>query len=97
GRLRPKPATSDSASTLVLPQVDPHGGMPLMEALAARRSSREFLPDPLPQPLLAGLLWAAFGINRPEGGRTAPSAIDAQEIDVFAALPSGAYLYDAAK
>ena len=42
GRLRPKPATGDSASTIALPQVDPHGGMPLMEALAARRSPREF-------------------------------------------------------
>ena len=39
-------------------------------------------PDPLPQPLLAGLLWAAYGVNRPEGGRTAPTAINAQEIDV---------------
>jgi nitroreductase len=95
GRLRPKPVTS--ASTIALPQVDPHGGMPLMEALAARRSSREFAPDPLPLPLLAGVLWAAYGINRPDGGRTAPTAINAQEIDVFAALPSGAYLYDAAR
>jgi Nitroreductase family len=78
-------------------EVDPHGGMPLMEALAARRSSREFAPDPLPLPLLAGVLWAADGVNRPEGGRTAPTAINAQEIDVFAALPTGAFLYDAAK
>ena len=58
GRLRPKPASGDSASTIVLPKVDPHGGMPLMEALAARRSSREFAPDALPLPLLAGLMWA---------------------------------------
>jgi nitroreductase len=42
-------------------------------------------------------LWAAYGVNRPEGGRTAPTAINAQEIDVFAALPTGAFLYDAAK
>ena len=97
GRLRPKPASGDNASTIALPQVDPHGGMPLMEALAARRSSREFAPDSLPVPVLAGLLWAAYGINRPDGGRTAPTAINAQEIDVFAALPTGAYLYDAAK
>ena len=96
GRLRPGPAAGDSASTIALPAVDPHGGMPLMEALAARRSSREFAPDPLPLPLLSGLLWAAFGINRPDGGRTAPTAINAQEIDVFVALPTGAYLYDAA-
>jgi len=45
--------------------------------------------------VLSDLLWAAFGVNRPDGGRTAPSAIDAQEIDVYVALPAGAYLYDA--
>jgi SagB-type dehydrogenase family enzyme len=46
-------------------------------------------------PVLSSLLWAAFGVNRRGGGRTAPSAINAQEIDVYVALPSGAYLYDA--
>lgn len=97
GRLRPRPAIGDSASTIALPEVPPRGGMPLMEALAARRSSREFAPDPLPTTVLAGLLWAAYGINRSDGGRTAPTAVNAQEIDVFAALPNGAYLYDAAK
>ena len=97
GRLRPTPAAADSASTIALPQVDPHGGMPLMQALATRRSSREFAPDPLPPALLSGLLWAAFGVNRPDGGRTAPTAINAQEIDVFVALPAGVYLYDASK
>jgi SagB-type dehydrogenase family enzyme len=49
----------------------------------------------LPLPLLSDLVWAAFGVNRPDGGRTAPSAINAQEIDVYVALPTGAYLYDA--
>lgn len=96
GRLRPKPATGDVATTIALPDVDLVGGMTLMQALAVRRSSREFVPDPLPMPVLAGLLWAAYGINRPDGGRTAPSAINAQEIDVFVALPTGAYLYEAA-
>ena len=97
GRLRPAPATGESASTIALPAVAPRGGMPLMEALAIRRSSREFAPDALPPPLLSGLLWAAFGVNRPDGGRTAPTAINAQEIEVFVALPTGAYRYDAAK
>jgi nitroreductase len=97
GRLRPTPATGDGVSTIALPEVEPHGGMPLMEALAARHSSREFAADPLPLPVLSGLLWAAYGINRPDGGRTAPTAINAQEIDVFIALPSGAYRYDAAQ
>lgn len=96
GRLRPTPTTGDSATAIVLPPVDPHGGMPLMEALAARRSSRDFSPEPLPLPLLGGVLWAAFGVNRPDGHRTAPTAINAQEIEVFAALPTGAYRYDAA-
>ena len=59
GRLRPKPATADSASTIALPQVHPHGGMPLMEALAARRSLREFATDRLPLPVLAALLCRA--------------------------------------
>ena len=65
-----------------------------MRALAARHSSRKFASDALPLPMLSSLLWAAFGLNRP-GGRTAPSAIDCQEVDVYVALPAGAYLYDA--
>ena len=96
GQLRPKPAQGDSATSLILPPPDKHGGLPLMEALAKRRSSREFARDTLPLSLLSGLLWAAYGENRSEGGRTAPSALNAQEIDVFVALPSGAYRYDAA-
>ena len=96
GRLRPKPALGDAAPTIALPPVDAHGGMPLLDALALRRSSREFAPDALPLPVLSGLLWAAYGTNRPDGGRTAPSALNAQEVDVYAALPGGAYRYDAA-
>ena len=45
--------------------------------------------------LLSDLLWSAYGINRADGGRTAPSALNAQEIDIYVALPEGAYLYDA--
>jgi nitroreductase len=95
GRLRPEPAKGDAAETIALPEPRRSGGMPLMEAIAERRSSREFAPTPLPLPLLSGLLWASYGVNRPDGGRTAPSALNAQEIDVYVALPSGAYLYDA--
>jgi len=96
GQLRPKPATGDSAPAIALPAPERHGGVPLMEALAQRHSTREFSPEPLSLPLLSGLLWAAYGVNRKDGGRTAPSALNAQEIDVFVALPSGAYRYDAA-
>ena len=96
GQLRPKPAKGDTVTSISLPPPGKHGGLPLMEALARRHSSRDFARDPLPLPLLSDLLWAAYGMNRPDGGRTAPSALNAQEIDVFVALPSGAYRYDAA-
>lgn len=96
GQLRPKPAKGVSATSISLPSPTKHGGMPLMDALAKRRSSRDFASTPLPLPLLSDLLWSAYGINRTDGGRTAPSALNAQEIDVFVALPSGAYLYNAA-
>ena len=96
GQLRPKPAKGDAVPKIALPAPDKAGGMALMEAIAKRRSAREFTRKELPLPMLASLLWAADGINRSDGGRTAPSAMNAQEIDVYVALPSGAYLYDAA-
>jgi len=96
GQLRPKPAKGESATSIPLPPPAKHGGLPLMDALARRRSSRDFASTPLPLQLLSDLLWSAYGMNRADGGRTAPSALNAQEIDVFVALSSGAYLYDAA-
>lgn len=96
GLLRPQPAQGDSPTPVLLPPPAKSGGLPLMEALAKRRSSRDFASTALPLPLLSDLLWAAYGVNRAGGDRTAPSALNAQEIDVFVALPSGAYLYDAA-
>lgn len=95
GQLRAEPAKGDSVISISLPPAEKHGGQPLMEALAQRRSLREFEPTALPLPLLSNLLWAACGVNRGNGGRTAPSALNAQEIDVFVALPEGAYRYDA--
>ena len=80
---------------IALPPPQVTGGMPLMAALSARRSQREFAPAPLPPQVLSDLLWSAFGVNRAAGhGRTAPSAIGAQEIDVYAALAGGLYIYD---
>lgn len=69
GRLRAKPARGAAAVQITLPPPHKEGGMPLMEALANRRSSREFMPDELPLQLLSDLLWAAAGMNRAEGGR----------------------------
>ena len=64
GILRPKPAVGNSAASIALSQSPKQGGLPLMEALARRHSSRDFARDALPLPLLAGLLWAAYGMNR---------------------------------
>lgn len=96
GQLKPQPATGDAASTTYLPAANTTGGLPLMQALARRQSLREFNPAPLPLQMLSDLLWAAAGINRPElGGCTAPSAMNAQEVDVYVALPDGLYRYAA--
>lgn len=96
GRLRPKPAKGGASQEIALPAPETEGGAPLMQALSRRRSEREFARTELPLALLSSLLWAAYGVNRSDGGRTAPSALNAQEIDVYVALSSGAYLYDAA-
>ena len=82
--------------TVVLPKPLWEAGDTLAQALHQRRSGRAFRPDPLSLQTLSNLLWAAFGINRPEtGGRTAPSAHNWQEVSLFAALPEGVYRYDA--
>ena len=81
---------------LALPQPARQGGLSLLEALKARHSSREFSSRALPLQMLSDLLWAAFGINRPpSGGRTAPSAHDWEEIDIYATLAQGAFVYRA--
>jgi nitroreductase len=78
----------------LLPPPRTSGGMPLMQALNERRSIREFALTVLPPQDLADLLWAAAGVNRPVvDGRTAPSAMNSHEVDVFAALPEGLYAY----
>lgn len=88
------PSRSQAVIPLPAPRVE--GGRPLMQVLKDRRSTRAFKPDTLPLPVLSDLLWAAFGVNRPERGlRTAPSAVNWQEIDVYAALPSGLFRYNA--
>jgi nitroreductase len=73
----------------------PGGGSPLMQLLWKRKSSREFSPKPLPVEVLSNLLWAGFGINRPDGKRTAPSAMNWQDVDIYVILSNALYLYDA--
>ena len=86
-------AQEQKSIQLTKPQI---AGNPLMELLAKRSSSREFSPEPLPENILSNMLWAAAGINRPDSGkRTAPTAMNKQEIDVYVATGSGIYLYEA--
>ena len=65
-----------------------------MQALRERRSGRAFSSEKLPMTTLSNLLWAAWGVNRPDGHRTAPSARNSQEIDVYVAMSDGLFLYE---
>ena len=80
---------------VVLPPPQTEGGRPLMQVLKERKTSREFDSEKLSPQILSNLLWAAFGINRPEGKRTAPSAMNWQEIDIYVATADGLFIYDA--
>ena len=88
-------ATAIMAQDIDLPSPRRTGGMPLMEALARRHSSREFDGRALPRQTLSDLLWAAWGYNRPDK-RTAPSSRDKQEIELYVAMKDVLYRYDAA-
>jgi len=78
----------------LLPPPRMEGGMPLMQALKARHSTREFSTQPLPPQTMSDLLWAASGVNRPESGkRTAPSARDWREIEVYVVTAGGVQVY----
>jgi len=86
---------AQETGAIKLPPPETAGGMPLMQALKARHSTRAFGSQPLPPQVLSNLLWAASGVNRPDTGqRTAPSAHDWREIDVVVATAEGAYRYD---
>jgi nitroreductase len=84
------------AQDIKLPNPDKKGGKPLMQTISDRQSVRSFTKDPLSLQQLSDLLWAAWGINRADQKmRTAPSARNTQEMDVYVSLPEGLYLYDA--
>lgn len=79
---------------LLAPQMT--GGKALMQALSQRRTMREFSPKEIPLQIISDMLWAANGINRPDSGhRTAPSAMNMQEIDIYVSMAGGLYLFDA--
>jgi Nitroreductase family len=85
---------------IALPKPEKDGGKSVLAALSARKTTREIRGDALPPQMLSNLLWAAFGVNREHGpngaaGRTAASAFNAQEIDLYVVRSEGVYLYEA--
>jgi len=93
-------AQTKDIQSITLPKPQTDGGKSVLAALQERRTNRSIRVDKLPPQMLSNLLWAAFGVNREKGnfgkpGRTAPSASNSQEIDLYVALPEGVYLYEA--
>jgi nitroreductase len=84
----------DNTATLPPPQIT--GGKPLYAVMAERKTERAFGEKPVDAQTLSNLLWAGFGINRPsQGRRTAPSAKNWQETDIYVATAEGTFLYEA--
>ena len=97
---RRRPSSSPGASPVELPAPKLSGGKSLPESLRRRRTTREISDRKLPLQLLSNLLWAACGVNRRQGpfgtpGITAASASNSQEIELYVAMESGVYLFDA--
>lgn len=80
---------------IILPEPVMSGGKPLMDVIHERHSSGNFDTKPLNKGQLSNLLWAVFGVNRPESGkRTAPSACNIREMKLYVIMADGAFVYD---
>ena len=90
----PALAAAQEVKAITLPTPRNDGGQSLLTALKLRRSTREYSDHKLPPQVLSDLLWAAFGINRPSGDRTAPYWRHIMVIDVYAAMDNGVWLYE---
>jgi nitroreductase len=97
---RKKPNIKQSfLKTIILPKPVLKGGDTVVNALRKRKTTREIGEKKISIQMLSNLLWAAAGINRKKGpfgipGRTAGSASNSQEINVYAAMTEGVYLYE---
>jgi nitroreductase len=94
--LYPAAAQTAEPQPIALPKPQRLGGKPLMQALNERKSTKEMGEAKLSTQQLSNLLWAAFGVNRDDGRRTAPTAMNVQDIRIYVFLEEGVYLYDAA-
>lgn len=87
-------AVSVSAQEIILPKPDLKSGKPLMECFSLRRSARNFANKPLPKQMISEILFAADGINRPDGHKTVPTAMNRQNQTIYAVTADGVYLYN---
>lgn len=92
--------TKPELKPIELPKPEMDGGKSVLASIKERKTTRNISSKELPPQVLSNLLWAAFGVNRPQGsfgkpGRTAASASNSQEIDLYVALPEGIYVYEA--
>ncbi len=90
----PGVALAQTATPRKLPPPRQEGGTPLFTALMHRKSTREYSGRQLTEQTLSDLLWAAFGVNRPSGDRTAPYWRHIMVIDIMAAMADGVWLYE---
>lgn len=88
-------ATSVMATDIKLPSPDKTNKIPLIQALENRHSDREFSDKSIDNQTLSTILWAAYGVNRPDGKRTIPTALDKKDLNVYVFNKNGIWLYDA--
>jgi nitroreductase len=93
---RPAATSAQGLQAITLLRPQKQGGKPLLQALSERKTGRNMGQEKLSQQQLSNLLWAAFGVNRADGRRTVPSAMNVQDIRLYVFLEDGVYLYDAA-
>ena len=92
---RPRRGSAQKLAGVALPKPQMQDGRPLMQALSDRKTTRNIGQEKLPPQMLSNLLWAAWGVNRTaNNGKTAPSAMNAQEISLYVFLEQGVYLFD---
>ncbi len=91
----PSLGLAQTPQTIALPPPVLEGGKALMQALKDRRSARDYSDRPLPNQVLSNVLWAAWGVNRPQSdGRTAPHWRNVYALDIYLAMADGVWLYE---